>query len=74
MDKQEAKKEIEHLSREIDRHNELYYQQSSSVISDFDFDQLLNRLIALENEFPEHKAPDSSSSSLPYALSKQYLL
>lgn len=72
MDKQEAKNEIERLSREIDRHNELYYQQSTSEISDYEFDQLLNRLIALEEEFPEYKAPDSPTQRVGGTITKSF--
>ncbi len=72
MNKQEAKNEIERLSREIDRHNELYYQQNTSEISDFEFDQLLNRLIALEGEFPEYRAPDSPSQRVGGTITKSF--
>ena len=51
--------EIEHLRAEIERHNELYYQQSAPEISDFEFDQLLERLKKLECEHPELVTPDS---------------
>jgi DNA ligase (NAD+) len=55
----EIRKEIEHLRAEIDRHNELYYQKAEPEISDYEFDQLLERLKALENEHPELVTPDS---------------
>ncbi len=51
--------EIEHLRSEINRHSELYYSQDAPEISDFEFDQLLERLKALENEHPELITPDS---------------
>ena len=44
---------------EIERHNELYYQKAEPEISDFEFDQLLDRLKALEAEHPELITPDS---------------
>ncbi len=53
MDKDLAKKEIEHLSNEINRHNDLYYIDNKSEISDYDFDMLLEKLRNLESEFPE---------------------
>ena len=52
-------KELETLRAEIERHNELYYQQSGPEISDYEFDQLLERLKALEAEHPEMITPDS---------------
>ncbi len=53
MDKMTAKTEIERLSAEINRHNDLYYIQNTSEISDYEFDMLLENLQKLEAEFPE---------------------
>lgn len=54
-----VEKEIQKLRAEIERHNELYYQSSEPEISDFEFDQLLERLKTLEAEYPEFVTPDS---------------
>lgn len=51
--------EIENLRAEINRHNELYYQKSAPEISDYDFDQLLEKLKQLEAENPELITLDS---------------
>jgi DNA ligase (NAD+) len=51
--------EINNLRAEINRHNDLYYQQSAPEISDYEFDQLLERLKQLEAEHPELITPDS---------------
>jgi len=53
MEKAQAKQEIERLSNEINRHNDLYYIENKSEISDYDFDMLLEKLISLEQQFPE---------------------
>ncbi len=47
------------LRAEIEHHNALYYQQSEPEISDFEFDQLLERLKALETQHPDLITPDS---------------
>jgi DNA ligase, NAD-dependent len=54
-----VEKEIEELRREIDRHNELYYQKNAPEISDYEFDKLLERLKELEAAHPELITPDS---------------
>ncbi|MFN6963905.1 MAG: NAD-dependent DNA ligase LigA [Pyrinomonadaceae bacterium] len=54
-----VKQEIEKLRAEIERHNELYYQQNAPEISDAEFDRLLERLKQLEAEHPELITPDS---------------
>ena len=51
--------EIDSLRAEINRHSDLYYQSDAPEISDFEFDQLLERLKALETEHPELITPDS---------------
>lgn len=51
--------EITNLRAEINRHNELYYQQSAPEISDYEFDKLLEKLKQLEAENPELITPDS---------------
>lgn len=51
--------EIEYLRHEIDRHNDLYYQEDAPEISDVEFDQLLARLRALEDAHPDLITPDS---------------
>ena len=55
----DAQKEILKLRREIEHHNKLYYVMDAPVISDYDYDMLMNRLKALEAEHPELVTPDS---------------
>src|SRR5205814_2961641 len=57
-------KEIQELRRQIEHHNELYYQKESPEISDFEFDQLLERLRTLEAENPELITPDSPTQRI----------
>ena len=49
----------ERLRSDIERHNELYYQQSQPEISDEEFDGLLERLREIESEHPDLITPDS---------------
>ena len=55
----DVQKEILRLRREIEHHNKLYYVLDAPVISDYDYDMLMNRLKALEAEHPELVTPDS---------------
>jgi len=55
----DAKAEIERLRQEINKHNYNYYVLDNPTISDFEYDQMLRRLIELENEHPELITPDS---------------
>ncbi len=59
MTKEEARKEIKRLVDLIAHYNELYYQQGASDLSDYEFDQLLVQLTALERKFPALRSPNS---------------
>ncbi len=54
-----ANADITKLRVEIERHSDLYYQKAEPEISDFEFDQLLERLKKLEAENPDLVTPDS---------------
>ena len=51
--------EISKLRAEILRHEELYYVHDRPEISDVEYDALVERLRALEEEHPEFQTPDS---------------
>jgi DNA ligase (NAD+) len=70
MDKQSAQKKIEELSRAIEQHNYNYYVLDTPVISDFEFDKLLEELIALEKQFPELLDPNSPSQRVGGQVTK----
>jgi DNA ligase (NAD+) len=54
----DAKKEIDKLRKDLERHNRLYYA-GNPEISDYDFDQLLRKLLELEAQHPELFDPNS---------------
>ncbi|KJS88259.1 MAG: NAD-dependent DNA ligase LigA [Peptococcaceae bacterium BICA1-8] len=58
---EEAKRKIDTLKEEIEKHNYQYYVLDNPTISDADFDKMLRELIALEADFPELITPDSPS-------------
>ena len=55
----DAQQEIIKLRREIEYHNKLYYVLDAPVISDYEYDMLMNRLKELEAAHPELITPDS---------------
>lgn len=54
-----ALNKINDLRKLIEKHNYNYYVLAKPVISDFEFDNLLNELKKLEDEFPEFDDPNS---------------
>ena len=72
MDKSQAKTEILRLTNEINRHNYLYYVQSTPEISDYDFDMLLEQLQKLEQEFPEFAFEHSPTKRVGGDITKKF--
>ncbi len=66
---EEAKKKIEQLRKEIRVHNRNYYQLNAPVISDFEYDMLMQDLISLENMFPALITADSPTQVVGNDLS-----
>jgi DNA ligase (NAD+) len=52
-------KEIDELREAIRKNNYYYYVLDKPIISDYEYDRLMNRLIALEKEYPDKVTPDS---------------
>ncbi len=72
MNPQEAEQRIAQLVQQINHHNNLYYQDSSPEISDFEFDKLLEELIKLETSFPDLLDPDSPSQRVGGTITKDF--
>ncbi|MFW5916540.1 MAG: NAD-dependent DNA ligase LigA, partial [Bacteroidota bacterium] len=72
MNKEEAKKRIEKLREEIERHNYKYYVLAQPEISDFEYDSLMNELIKLEEQFPDLKDEHSPSRRIGSDINKEF--
>src|SRR6188768_3832207 len=72
MQPDQAKKEIERLTKLINYHNDLYYQQSKSEVSDQEFDELLRSLGALETQFPQFREHDSPTQRVGGTITKEF--
>src|SRR5437773_6011250 len=59
MEEKEAAKRIQQLREEIRKHDRLYYEEASPIISDRDYDRLYKELADLEAQFPDLVTPDS---------------
>ncbi|HNY02260.1 MAG TPA: NAD-dependent DNA ligase LigA [Bacteroidales bacterium] len=73
MDKEQVKERIAFLSDEIRRHNYNYYILSRPVISDYDFDMLMEELMRLEKEFPDLLEPDSPSRQVGGDITREFV-
>lgn len=72
MNVEEAKTRIAHLSKTLKEHNHRYYVLSQPSISDYEFDQLLKELEALEKEFPNLVQADSPTQQVGGDITKNF--
>ncbi len=64
MGREEIKHQLEQLRREIEQHNHAYYVLNAPTISDYEWDQLLRKLQAIEAEYPDLITPDSPTQRI----------
>ena len=72
MNEQEIKNNMLRLANEIDHHNNLYYNQSKPIISDYEFDLLLKSLEALEKEYPHLADKNSPTQRVGGGITKEF--
>lgn len=72
MTPEEAKKRIEQLTRELQRHNYNYYVLNNPVISDYEYDMMLKELEELEKKYPQFKLPDSPTQRVGADITKEF--
>lgn len=71
-DKANYKAEYEKLKSEIRQHDDLYYVDQNPVISDYDYDQLYAKLLALEKAHPDLDISDSPSQKVAGTAVEQF--
>ncbi len=72
MTPEQARQRIQQLSEEIRRHDQLYYDQATPEISDYDYDMLMEELKKLEFENPELAEPDSPTQRVGGSITKTF--
>ena len=68
----EAKEEIVKLREELRRHSKAYYDLDAPTISDFEYDAMMRRLIALEEQNPELLTLDSPTQRVGGKAAAQF--
>jgi DNA ligase (NAD+) len=66
------KAHIEKLRKEIEEHNNRYYVMNQPVISDFEYDILINELETLEKKFPEYISEKSPTRNIGSDITKEF--
>ena len=62
MDIISAESRIKELTKQLEYHNNLYYNMDEPEISDFEYDKMLKELETLEEQFPMLKSPLSPTN------------
>lgn len=63
---------IQQLTDVINYHNHLYYVESRQEISDYEFDQLMEELLKLEQENPEFASPTSPTKRVGGDITRKF--
>ncbi len=70
--REEAKKRLAELRKELHRHSYLYYVLNKPEISDYEYDRMFQELLALEAKFPDLVTPDSPSQRVGAEPAKEF--
>ena len=70
---EKVKKEIKNLTKQINLHNNLYYNKDSPKISDFEYDMLFKKLLDLEKKYPQFNFEDSPTKKIGGVSSSYFL-
>ena len=73
MDKEQAKARIDELRKQLEYHNDRYYNQDDPEISDFEYDVMSRELRALEADHPEFASADSPTQKVGGTAAKREL-
>ena len=68
----EAAQEVVDLRDVINFHDHMYYVQSESIITDFEYDKLFKHLKAIEDHFPSLATDDSPTNRIAQGLTKEF--
>ncbi|MCL2485481.1 MAG: NAD-dependent DNA ligase LigA [Endomicrobia bacterium] len=66
------KDKIDHLRKEIERHNKLYYDKQNPEISDTEYDNLVKELEKLERDYPLFASNDSPTQKVSGIVSSSF--
>lgn len=72
MTHQEAKERIAKLSADLEKYNYHYYILSESLVSDYEFDKMLEELQTLEKDFPDLQLPHSPTQRVGGTVTKDF--
>ena len=72
MTEEQAKNKIKELTDALNKHNYLYYVEANPIISDYEFDQMMEELARLENQFPALADDNSPTKRVGGDITKNF--
>lgn len=72
MEASVAQTKIQELTEKINRLNHAYYVENDSIVTDYEFDQLLNELQDLEKQFPDLADVNSPTKRVGGDITKKF--
>lgn len=72
MDMISAERRVKELTKQLEYHNNLYYNMDEPEISDFEYDKMLRELEKLEEQFPTLKSPLSPTNRVGGNAGKKF--
>ena len=72
MGQEQVARRIQNLRTELEKHNYQYYVLSQPLITDFEYDSLMNELIRLESEYPQFYDINSPSQRVGSDLNAEF--
>ena len=72
MGQEQVARRIQNLRTELEKHNYQYYVLSQPLITDFEYDSLMNELIRLESEYPQFYDINSPSQRVGSDLNTEF--
>jgi DNA ligase (NAD+) len=73
MKEKDAYHRILLLRKELEKHNHLYYVLSQPEISDFEYDLMMQELLALEKRYPQYRDENSPSLRIGSDLQQEFV-
>jgi DNA ligase (NAD+) len=72
LSEEQAARRVDELSKELRRHNKLYYIDDQPEISDAEYDKLLHELEELESSYPNLRTSDSPTQTVGSAIKTSF--
>lgn len=72
VSKDQARKQLDEIKKQIEKHNRLYFEKDSPEITDYEYDELMRSLVEIEKLYPDLVSGDSPSRKIGGKVSARF--